>query len=99
MFQFCIVIGAIWYCFPRSFYFDIHTDNHNFDLGIPLVAFSGIYENTNTGYLIKPNLFQLPISSTFAVQQMDQKHLRLFAKFVQDKNQNIKDVIRYVPDH
>lgn len=98
VFAFIIVIGALWFIFPSSFYLDIHNDNQNFDLGVPLIEFTGTYEKTNTGYIIKPSLYQIPISSTFTINQKDSTHLNLFTDFVRAKDQHIKGVTRFVPD-
>jgi len=98
VFAFIIVIGALWVIFPNSFYLDVHTNNQNFDIGVPLVEFTGTYENTNDGYIIKPNIYQIPVSSTLTVKQIDKTHLNLFTDFVIAKNQPIRGVIRYVPD-
>jgi len=94
---FAIVMVTLFFILPNSFYLDIHTDSQKFDLGVPLVEFTGTYEETNAGYIIKPSIYQIPVSSTLTVKQKDKTHLNIFTDFVKAKEQPIKGVIRYVP--
>ena len=76
---FIVFTGILSFLFPSSFYIDLDSNNHNFELGVPLATVSGTYVDTNTGYLIKPSYRGLnPFPSGFPIKKLDKIYMNLF---------------------
>ncbi|MGB9928337.1 MAG: hypothetical protein ACPK85_07995 [Methanosarcina sp.] len=89
---FVIVIYAFWLFIPNSLYIDLNANNHNAEIDLSNIAIEGTYVETNTGYLVKPNLpFPLPVVPRLPITKIDSTHVSLLRlKFIMKSPKEIK---------
>jgi hypothetical protein len=84
---------------PNSLYLDLNTNNHDFEFGMPAVAFSGTYEDTSSGYLMLPNLpFSLLVIPKLPITKTDKTHLNIIGLKFKESGPNQPGVTTFVPD-
>lgn len=104
----CIIVtGASWLLFPNNLYLELNTSNHEFEMGAPSVEFSGIYEDTHNGYILKPNL-PSSLALGFPITKKDNAHINIIGlNFVEKQYDGTKNphiisnpngVYTFVPD-
>ncbi len=112
IFTFIILIGVLWFIAPSSFYLKLNTNNHDFEVGMPVIAVPGTYVDTDNGYIIRPTFgLPVPVIPGFQIQKRDKSHINLtlipfvntqFVNTQFDKNikhpHNQNGVIIFVPD-
>lgn len=96
---FIIITAAFWIFVPNSLYLDLNTNNHDFEFGMPAVAFSGTYEDTSSGYLMLPNLpFSLLVIPKLPITKTDKTHLNIIGLKFKESGPNQPGVTTFVPD-
>jgi len=92
---FVLILNIFWFINPSGLSIDLDTNNHNSEIDLSFdfftVSIEGSYVETNTGYLLEPNLpFSLPVIPKLPITETDSTHISLLGlKFMKKQPEEI----------